>query len=82
MNLIGLNHGSYAKSWVLKNGKKSKEIYSRIVHNKEHYRLTHLLEFGHANRDGTRTQAIPHIRKTEDKYREKFIGELEQRIRR
>jgi len=53
-----------------------------VVHNKEHYRLTHLLEFGHANRNGTRTQPIPHIRATEDKYREKFIKELETRIRR
>lgn len=79
---IGLNLGSYAKSWTLKNGKKDKEKYSKIIHNKEHYRLTHLLEFGHANRNGTRSNPIPHIRKTEDKYREKFEKELEQRIRR
>lgn len=74
--------GSYAKSWSIKNGKKAKDIYSRIVYNKEHYRLTHLLEFGHANRDGSRTKPIAHIRTTEDKYREKFIEELEVKIRR
>ena len=74
--------GSYSKSWTVRNGKKAKDIYSKIVHNRDHYRLTHLLEFGHANRDGSRTKAIPHIRKTEDKYREKFIKELEDRIRR
>ena len=53
-----------------------------VAYNREHYRLTHLLEFGHANRDGSTTEAIPHIRKTEDKYREKFEQELEKRIRR
>ncbi len=74
--------GSYAKSWSTKNGKKAKDIYSKVAYNREHYRLTHLLEFGHANRDGTRTKPIPHIRKTEDKYKEKFVEELERKIRR
>lgn len=74
--------GSYAKSWSIKNGKKAKDIYSKIAYNRKHYRLTHLLEFGHANRDGSRTKPIPHIRKTEDKYKEKFIEELERKIRR
>ena len=63
-------------------GEKAKDIYSRVAYNREHYRLTHLLEFGHANRDGSRTKPIPHVRKTEDKYREKFIKELEAKIRR
>ena len=77
--------GSYAKSWSIRNGKKAKDIYSKIAYNKEHYRLTHLLEFGHAKRNGERNpgaKAIPHIRKTEDKYRGKFINELEAKIRR
>lgn len=76
------NPGDYAKSWVSKNGQKMKDVFSKMAYNKNHYRLTHLLEFGHANRDGSRTEAIPHIRKTEDKYREKFEQELEKRIRR
>lgn len=74
--------GSYAKSWTTKNGKKAKDIYSKIVYNKKYYRLTHLLEFGHANRDGSRTKPIAHIRPTENKYKEKFIKELETKIRR
>lgn len=77
--------GSYAKSWSTKNGKKATDIYSKIAYNREHYRLTHLLEFGHAKRDGSRnpgTKEVPHIRKTEDKYREKFIQELKSKIRR
>ena len=74
--------GSYAGSWSVKNGKKITDVYSKVVSNSKYYRLTHLLEFGHANRDGSRTAPIPHIRKTEDKYREKFIQELEKKIRR
>lgn len=74
--------GAYAKSWTMKNGQKAKNIYSKIVYNKEYYRLTHLLEFGHATRNGGHTKAIPHIRPTEDKYREKFTEELERKIRR
>ena len=77
-----LNLGSYAKSWSTKNKTKTKDIYSKVAYNKAHYRLTHLLEFGHANRDGSRTRAIPHIRNTENKYKEKFVKELEEKIRR
>lgn len=57
-------------------------MYSKVAYNKAHYRLTHLLEFGHANRDGSRTKPIPHIRSTENKYKEKFVKELEEKIRR
>lgn len=86
MNQIGKNHGSYAKSWISKKSTRKystmRDVFAMAAYNKEHYRLTHLLEFGHANRDGSRTAPIPHIRKTEDKYREKFIQELEKKIRR
>lgn len=53
--------GDYRKGWRLK------KVYSRdgftgfTLHNKTDYQLTHLLEFGHANRDGGRTAARPHI---------------------
>lgn len=71
------NKGDYAKGWgVTVTGSKpgNKRV---IVHNKKHYRLTHLLEKGHANRGGKgRTQAQPHIAPVEDW----VVSELPKRI--
>lgn len=58
--------GAYKKSWG------QTQIYEgpggiRItIHNKKHYRLTHLLENGHALKSGGRTKAYPHIKPAED----------------
>lgn len=72
--------GEYAKSWAATpaSAKKGKAGYSRIVYNKKHYRLTHLLEFGHAKvgKKGGRTKAIPHIKKAE----EAGIADFERRL--
>ena len=73
--------GSYASDWSTKQKEKSTNKYSRVAYNKGYYRLTHLLEFGHATRNGGRTRAIPHIRPIEDKYNVKFVDKLEKRIR-
>ena len=55
--------GDYAKSWASKKDVGSTTEYSRTLYVKDpHYRLTHLLEDGHANaRGGGRTPAHPHI---------------------
>lgn len=57
--------GDYAKSWTVdeKEGTAFLGTKNYVIHNKRHYRLTHLLEYGHANRDGGRTNARPHIEK-------------------
>lgn len=41
--------------------KKGKTRVSYVLHNAKEYRLTHLLEYGHALRQGGRAQAFPHI---------------------
>lgn len=60
----------YSKSWAVK---QEKGIWTNvyIIYNKKHYRLTHLLEFGHAIRDGTGRKvgeagAIEHIKPMEE----------------
>lgn len=46
-----------------------------------HYRLTHLLEFGHIKADGTgRTRAFPHWKKAEESATKEFEERLRERI--
>lgn len=64
--------GEYTKDWTYKNqSKKNKAL--KIIHNRKHYQLTHLLEYGHAVKGGTgrsvtmgNSKAFPHIEPVED----------------
>ena len=63
--------GEYAGSWVNDDKLKSRIHRTKVVHNEEHYRLTHLLEKGHVIRNGTqrtfgRTGKYPHIAPVND----------------
>lgn len=66
--------GAYARSWKYKTEGKGSRLLPTIstVHNDKHYRLTHLLELGHASRNGGRTPAHPHIKKVEEQVAEEF----------
>ena len=72
--------GEYAKGWTIKKQKSNKRKYSVKLYNRTDYQLTHLLEFGHATRNGGRTKAIPHIKPVEEKYTEKYEQQLKERI--
>lgn len=55
--------GDYNKGWT-----KTKEGAGWYVHNRTNYQLTHLLEKGHARRDGGRVPPKVHIAPIEEKY--------------
>lgn len=75
--------GDYAKSWTMTTERAYAQPHKRIVHAKApHYRLTHLLEHGHAKRGGGRVEGKPHIRPAEEMVIQEFVQEVEEAIQR
>ena len=72
----------YDSGWTKRDSKmktKEKGILA-VVYNEKHYRLTHLLEKGHALVGGGRTQAFPHITPVEQKCEENLIKNIKKNI--
>ena len=70
------NNGDYAKGWKVKRVKNINAPDTFTVHNSTNYQLTHLLEYGHANRGGGRTKTYPHIASVEEFVQKEVIKEL------
>ena len=58
--------GAYGKSWTTKKVNENSHSLQMTVHSKSHYQLAHLLEKGHAKRNGGRVQVKPHIAPAEE----------------
>ena len=68
--------GDYAKSWT-----KTKKGTKYIIHVKApHYRLTHLLEKGHAKVNGGRVAARVHIRPAEERAIRDYLEKVEREL--
>jgi len=73
--------GEYAKEWAIKNTMNSYYAYEDTVHNKKHYRLTHLLENGHIHfRTRRKVKPEKHIAKAFEKVYKKYIKDIENLI--
>ena len=55
----------YSNSWGVQE-RSGVNFYHATIRNYRHYRLTHLLEYGHATRKGTTTRAFTHIKPVDD----------------
>ena len=74
--------GEYAKSWTMTTERTIGQPYRRIIHAKApHYRLTHLLEHGHAKVGGGRVEGRPHIRPAEEEVIREFTAAVEEAIK-
>ena len=71
----GPKRGRYRKGWAVKSDEE-RLVLSAVVHNRTDYQLTHLLEKGHALRNGGKAKAIPHIGPAE----EKAVKEIEKAV--
>lgn len=75
------DHGDYARDWTY----KRTGALSFIVYNKDHYRLTHLLERGHvkANQYGKYPGRVPaqvHIKPAEERACRRLVEETQKNL--
>lgn len=84
-NTYKVRSGKYNKGWTVKTEKGRMSIQC-IVHNKDNYQLTHLLEYGHRiiGRDGSvkgQTKAFPHIAPVEQESNKEYEQRVENLIK-
>ena len=73
------NRGKYHKGWGVEKETDGKGT-AFIIRNKKYYNLTHLLEKGHALKNGGRTRAFPHIAPVEQKAIKAYEDKLARRL--
>ena len=66
------NTGAYAKSWATKKVSENSHSLTVTVHSRNRYQIAHLLEHGHAKRNGGRVSGKPHIAPAERKGEDVF----------
>lgn len=74
--------GVYARGWKMKTEKTLNS--APVIISNTHGQLTHLLEDGHALKNGGRTKAFPHIKTAEEnaklRLEEKIRGKLQRGV--
>ena len=73
--------GKYAKSWTAKKVRETAQTLTMVVHSKNRYQLAHLLEHGHALRNGGRYEGEIHIAPAEQKGIKQLREEIEQALK-
>ena len=73
--------GRYAKSWRTKKTKETSTELEVTVYSPSRYMLAHLLEHGHAKRNGGRVRAIPHIAPAGEAAEEQLMRDIERGLK-
>lgn len=74
------DRGEYAANWKYGPDTRKRSKNAKVVYNKKYYRLTHLLENGHAKRGGGHTKAQPHIGPAADKAEQELLKLIKEGI--
>ena len=81
MEKAPVDTGAYRKSWRVSKEKETATSLSVVVHSEKHYRLTHLLEKGHAKRGGGRVAARVHIAPAEANAEKQLLEKIERKLK-
>ena len=73
--------GDYAKSWAVKKSKETSNSITMTVYSRNRYYLAHLLEFGHAKRNGGRSLERAILPPAEEKGIQQLEEEIERSLR-
>ena len=72
--------GQYGKSWRVRKVAEDSQTVTYMIYSPKRYFLAHLLEYGHAKRNGGRVSARPHIAPAEETGEERLIKDLERAL--
>lgn len=73
--------GAYSKSWAVKNTKETANALEVTVYSRNKYQLAHLLEHGHAKRNGGKVAGKSHIAPAEETGIRQLEAEIERCLR-
>lgn len=73
--------GVYSAGWTQEQTIRGRTSLVRVVYNQDYPQYAHLLEFGHANRGGGRTEGFTHIKPVNDWVQDEIVRAVEKAVK-